>query len=248
MTAPAAEPTPKALPSREERLESLARLWGQVRYRHPALAYKNIDWDAALVAAIPRVEAAKDRAAYAAAVQDMLDELKDPATRILRPDEQQEGSQKGPSAPVRELRTWEAKDVLVLDLRAVKDSAVLATLRGKPEELRPDISKAKAVIVDLRARGLEPNTVWAMSTALGRLLPFLISEELQVPGERTVFHSGYRAQTLGGTSGGYTTSFLTTAGEEIAPKADKARPVIFLLDDKSYLDARALTMKAQGLA
>jgi len=248
-TASAAEPTPKALPSREERLESLARLWGQVRYRHPALAYKNIDWDAALVAAIPRVEAAKDRAAYAAAVQDMLDELKDPATRILRPDEQQEAAQKGPTVPVRELRSWESKDVLVLDLRAVRDSAVMATLRTRPEELRPDIAKAKAVIVDLRARGLEPNAVWAMSTALGKLLPFLLSEELQVPGERTVFHSGYRAQTLGGTSGGYTTSFLTTAGEEISPKGDgKARPVIFLLDDKSYLDARALTMKAQGLA
>lgn len=249
MTASAAEPTPKALPSREERLESLARLWGQVRYRHPALAYKNIDWDAALVAAIPRVEAAKDRAAYAAAVQDMLDELKDPATRILRPDEQQEGSQKAPTVPVRALRSWEAKDVLVLDLRAVKDATVMATLHTRPEELRPDISKAKAVIVDLRARGMEPNVTWSMSTALGRLLPFLLSEELQVPGERTLFHSGYRPQSLGGTSGGYTTSFLTTAGEEIAPQGEgKARPVVFLLDDKSYLDARALAMKAQGLA
>ncbi|WNG56311.1 peptidase S41 [Archangium gephyra] len=248
-TASAAEPKPQALPSREERLESLARLWGQVRYRHPALAYKNIDWDAALVAALPRVEAAKDRAAYAAAVQDMLDALKDPATRILRPDEQQEGAQKAPSVPVRELRSWESKDVLVLDLRAVKDAAVMTTLRGKPEELRPDIARAKAVIVDLRARGLEPNTVWSMSTALGRLLPFLLSEELQVPGQRTVFHSGFRPHSLGGTSGGYATSFLTTAGEELSPKGDgKARPVIFLLDDKSYLDTRALTMKAQGLA
>jgi C-terminal processing protease CtpA/Prc len=248
LTASAAEPTPKALPSREERLESLARLWGQVRYRHPALAYKNIDWDAALVAAIPKVEAAQDRAAYAAAVQDMLDELKDPATRILRPDEQQEGAQKAPSVPVRELRSWEAKDVLVLDLRAVRDPAIMATLRNRPEELSPDISKSKAVIIDLRARGLEPNTVWSMSTALGKLLPFLLNEELQVPGERTVFHSGYRPQSLGG-SGGYSTSFLTTAGEGLSPQGDgKARPVIFLLDDKSYLDARALTMKAQGLA
>ncbi|MFY0565803.1 S41 family peptidase [Archangium lansingense] len=248
-TASAAEPTPKAFPSREERLESLARLWGQVRYRHPALAYKNLDWDAALVAAIPKVEAAKDRAAYAAAVQDMLDELRDPATRILRPDEQQEGSQKGPAVAVRELRTWESKDVLVLDLRAVKDAAAMGTLRARPEELRPDISKAKAIIVDLRARGLEPNVAWSMSTALGRLLPYLISEELQVPGERRVYHSGFRPQSLGGTSGGYGTSFLTTAGEELSPKGDgKARPVIFLLDDKSYLDPRALAMKAQGLA
>ncbi len=50
-TASAAQ-TP-TLPSREERLAHLGRLWGQVRYRHPYLAYKDIDWDAALVAAIP---------------------------------------------------------------------------------------------------------------------------------------------------------------------------------------------------
>ncbi|WNG35710.1 peptidase S41 [Archangium violaceum] len=247
-TASAAEPTNAPLPSREERLDRLARLWGQVRYRHPYLAYKDIDWDAALVAAIPRVEEAKDKAAYATAVQDMLDVLRDPATRILRPDEQQESAQKAPAAPVRELRSWEAKDVLVLDLRAVKTPANLSTLRNKPEELSPDISKAKAVIVDLRARGVEDRTAWSMHEVIGNVIPLLLSQELQVPGERSVYHSGYRPQSRP-TASGYSTSLLTTAGELISPKGDgKARPVIFLLDDKSYADPRILTMKALGVA
>ncbi|WP_257458249.1 S41 family peptidase [Archangium lipolyticum] len=238
-TAVAAPPPAESFPSREERLAHLGRLWGQVRYRHPYLAYKDIDWDAALVAAIPKVEAAKDRASYAAAVQDLLEELRDPATRILRPDEQQDGSTKSPSTPSRELRSWEAKDVLVLDLRASRGRNV--------QELRPDISKAKAVIVDLRARGLAPETQAAMTQALGDLLPLLLSQELEVPGQRSVFHSGYRAQTR--SISGFTTSFLSTAGERISPKGDgKARPVIFLLDDQSDLDPRALTMKAVGLA
>ncbi|PTL82670.1 S41 family peptidase [Vitiosangium sp. GDMCC 1.1324] len=248
LTASAAEPPPTALPSREERLDRLARLWGQVRYRHPYLAYKDIDWDAALVAAIPRVEAAKDRAAYATAVQDMLEELRDPATRILRPDEQQEATQKAPTAPVRDLRSWEAKDVLVLDLRAAQQPAALALLRGKSEELRPDLAKAKAVIVDLRARGVDERTTWSMNDLLGKVLPLLLTQELQVPGERSVYHSGYRPQS-GGSSGGYAMSFLTSAGELISPQGEgKARPVIFLLDDKSYADPRVLTMKAQGQA
>lgn len=236
LTASAAEPAPTALPTREERLDRLARLWGQVRYRHPYLAYKDIDWDAALVEALPRVEAARDRAAYAAAVQDMLDALKDPATRVLRSDEQKEAAQKAPT--LREPRGWESKDVLVLDLRTGKN----------PEGLSTDLSKAKAVVVDLRARGLEERATWAMSEALGNVLPFLLSQELDVPGERSVYQSGYRPQTMN-SSGGYAMSFLTTAGQRLSPRAGgKARPVVFLLDEKSYVDPRVLTMKAVGLA
>lgn len=236
LTASAAEPTSAPLPSREERLDRLARLWGQVRYRHPYLAYKDIDWDAALVKAIPQVEAAKDRAAYAAAVQDMLEELRDPATRVLRPDEQKEAAQKAPT--LREPRGWEGKDVLVLDLRTGQN----------PAGLSADLGKAKAVIVDLRARGVEERTTWAMSRVLGDVLPFLLSQELDVPGERSVYQSGYRPQSMS-SSGGYAMSFLTTAGERISPRGEgKARPVIFLLDDKSSVDPRVLTMKAAGLA
>ncbi|WP_309897163.1 S41 family peptidase [Archangium sp.] len=245
-TASAAQ-TP-TFPSREERLAHLGRLWGQVRYRHPYLAYKDIDWDAALVAAIPKVEAAKDRAAYAAALQELLEELKDPATRLQRPEEQkEEAKQSGPT--VRELRGWEAKDVLVLDLRALKDSAAQAALRSKPDELRSDIARSKAVVIDLRARGLHPSVSGSMARALGDILPLLLTQELQVSGERRVLHSGFRPQSGLMTSGGYSSSFLTSAGERISPKGEgKARPVIFLLDDRSYLDTRALAMKAQGLA
>jgi hypothetical protein len=42
-----------------ERLAHLGKLWGEVRYLHPYLAYKEIDWDGALVRAIPAVRAAR---------------------------------------------------------------------------------------------------------------------------------------------------------------------------------------------
>src|SRR5437870_4137151 len=73
--APAALAQPAPVPaaakpaSAVERLTHLARLWGAVRYLHPWLAYKEIDWDAALVQAIPRVRAARTAEQYAAAVQ-----------------------------------------------------------------------------------------------------------------------------------------------------------------------------------
>jgi hypothetical protein len=44
---------------RDERLSRLAKLWGTVRYVHPFLGYKDLGWDAPLIRAIPKVEAAK---------------------------------------------------------------------------------------------------------------------------------------------------------------------------------------------
>src|SRR5688500_6694373 len=76
--------TPAADKERTERLARVGRLWGTVRYFHPHLAYKDIDWDAALVKALPKVTAARTDEEYAAAVQGMLDALGDPATRVIR--------------------------------------------------------------------------------------------------------------------------------------------------------------------
>jgi len=85
--APAAskEPAP-SMPSadalRIARLGHLVRLWGAVRYLHPYLAYKDVDWDAAFTSAVPKVREAKSRDEYAAAAADMLAALSDPLTRV----------------------------------------------------------------------------------------------------------------------------------------------------------------------
>jgi hypothetical protein len=69
--------------ARIARLVELAKLWAAVKYFHPYLAYRDdIDWDGALVRAIPKVNAARDRTGYAAAIQNLLNELGDPVTRV----------------------------------------------------------------------------------------------------------------------------------------------------------------------
>jgi hypothetical protein len=45
---------------RVTRLLALSKVWGTVKTLHPSLAYKPVDWDAALVTAIPTVHGAKD--------------------------------------------------------------------------------------------------------------------------------------------------------------------------------------------
>jgi hypothetical protein len=67
---------------RVDRLAELGKLWVNIRYFHPYLAYRDIDWDAAFANAVPKVNAATSPAEYAAAVQGMLDALVDPLTRV----------------------------------------------------------------------------------------------------------------------------------------------------------------------
>src|SRR5579872_2548002 len=71
--------------ARVERLVSLCKLWGAVKYFHPYLAYRqNIDWDKAVVETIPKVASARNAADYATAVDSMLQALGDPATHVLQ--------------------------------------------------------------------------------------------------------------------------------------------------------------------
>jgi hypothetical protein len=66
------------------RLVGLCKLRGHVKYFHPSLAYRaDIDWDAALVATIPKVRKAKTTNEYEAALQGLLDILGDSNTRVV---------------------------------------------------------------------------------------------------------------------------------------------------------------------
>jgi C-terminal processing protease CtpA/Prc len=66
------------VPSEQDRLIATGRLWVTVKYFHPYLAYrKDIDWDKALVEALPKIRAAHTEAEYSTAVHAMLDRLGD---------------------------------------------------------------------------------------------------------------------------------------------------------------------------
>jgi C-terminal processing protease CtpA/Prc len=70
-------------PGEQERLMATARLWVTVEYFHPYVAYRDIDWDQALLTAIPKIRAAKEDAEYQAALSGMLAEVHDPETHLL---------------------------------------------------------------------------------------------------------------------------------------------------------------------
>jgi hypothetical protein len=91
---------PKSATSAEEvrvaRLAGLAKVWGAVKYFHPYLAYREIDWDKALIETLPKVSAAKTAQEYESAVNGMLAVLTDRSSRAeIEPEVLKAGSQVG---------------------------------------------------------------------------------------------------------------------------------------------------------
>src|SRR6266851_163636 len=129
-----------AQPAKVERLTELGRLWVNVRYFHPYLAYRDIDWDAAFAKAVPKVITAASDSEYAAAVQGMLDALGDPVTRVYTDPVPAPKS----GAFLAELN----QDGILVITVAGSDFAALG---GKLRDAVAQIANARGVIFDLRA-------------------------------------------------------------------------------------------------
>jgi C-terminal processing protease CtpA/Prc len=211
------------------RLVELCKLWGAVKYTHPALVTQPIDWDAALVRAIPRVREANTDAEYRKALEQLLATLNDPATRIVdRPADQEEA----PSASSRPV-SWQGK-VLVLTFAAIKPGQ-------PPAPLLEELAKAEAVVADLRGRASS-----AVMNVIDELYDELGGADLRVPAMRVVFHDGYAPQR-GVTSGGYHSGMKLLGGQVLHPrKPVPARKLVFIADETSYIPSLVPALQAVG--
>ncbi len=235
-----AQPPPEQ--RRLERLSRLAKLWGTVRYLHPFLAYKELDWDAPLVKAIPKVSAAPSVAAYADAVSEMLAALGDPATGLV-PQSDEGKTASGEPHPVA---SWIDEKILLV---RITNYALLERDPGgamsRMTALVKEINRSEGIVFDLRA--LAPAKSQGHVTGIfGPIGNALVSHEIVGPVERSILHSGYTPQT-GMTSGGYQSSFAMPAATRFVPvRGAKPRRVAFVVNARSELPPVALALQGSG--
>ncbi len=214
------------------RLCELIRLWSAVRYHHPYLYDRDVDWDAAFVAAVPRVRAAATDAERIEALRAMLAVVGDRATVILRSAEA-EGSppilpaDPSPSAGLR-------MTPLYLDLRPYE--GIDGAVRFADNE--PDFAKAENIIVDLRTGN--PEAEYFMLEELP------VTRDSSRPAERAVMHSGYRPQD-DGSSRGYYTAFFTVPAKRWAKNAENKR-LVFVLDAVTPVPPFVRALQESGAA
>jgi C-terminal processing protease CtpA/Prc len=173
--------------SRTDALAKFGSVWATVKFLHPQMMSRVVDWDGAFVRAVPKVRAAANHEELAAAVGSMLAELDDPATRVVR-------KAKGNEMKADSVFKWSG-ELLTVNIGPYADVEDESALYDVYEQLPAEVAKAKAVIFDLRTRHAEVPG-WILENAP------LSDVAVTVPPMRGVLHSGYVPQ-FGPTFGGY---------------------------------------------
>ena len=234
---------------RIDRLAALARLWAAVKYFHPYLAYRDdIDWDGALVKAIPKVNAAQNSAEYSAAVADMLNALGDPVTHVLSAPA---SAPPNPSPSGERQPTFHktAEGVLVVTMTNYSDFQDFVGTAEKLAAIKNQLPIARGVVFDLRPAAAvseedQGNASYSFSSS--GLPGAITTVSLELPGERRRMHVGYAPQD-GTSSGGYSSGFYFQGRPAIKPATGaKDIPVVFLIGPHSDLPDLALGLQASG--
>src|SRR5262249_45201855 len=157
-----------------------------------------VAWDSALVAAIPRIDAARERKAYAGAIQGMLDAIGDSLTRVtsIAPPTPQPMIPGGPHP----LWRFEADSPLVVTMQRYTDLADFGAVRARLDSIALAVPGARGVVFDLRSRVGPGSLSWIWTaSSLDRAL---VSVPVMAPGMRSRMHSGLLPPaSAAGTSG-----------------------------------------------
>lgn len=244
-----------------DRVVRLCEAWTAVRYLHPQLAYRDLDWDAAFVEAAPAAWEAGSREAYRAAAEGMLAALGDPATELV---ETEEGPANGEGASAAEagdeaepppLFDWiepPSEDgpggLLRIDAAGyVRDAGTYGLYGALARGADAELAKARAVIVDLRyGEELGGGNDW-LHGVLDEHIAGHVAREALGSTDRWLVHWGYRSDRIG-SSGGYRSGFVSSLPRTFTPADPEAppRPFVFLVDRHTHLPDAALAFRAAG--
>ncbi|HVG39828.1 MAG TPA: S41 family peptidase, partial [Pyrinomonadaceae bacterium] len=226
--------------ARIARLVGLAKVWGAVKYFHPFLAYRDIDWDKALVETIPKVETARTPPEYQAALNQMLAALGDKSTRAEIGTETKAAPPNQPATSAKEPARTEPvrteNGVLVIEAtRAARTGAqdidAFRRLLGKIGE---DIPAAKGVVIDARdAVQADDYVAYFFGGLLRQILPQVLDANVTLGSTRYRMHNGYATQ-VGGGAGFYYSAFVNVAPETLAGQNKaKTPPIVFIVNENT---------------
>ena len=222
--------------ARVARVAGLARVWGAVKFFHPFLAYRDVDWDKALIDALPKVNAAKTPREYEAAVNQMLAVLNDKTTRAdIEVETKPETPATQPAAPdTKPVRT--ENSVVVIDAAQIattvaKDRTALNRLLTNINEALP---KATGIVIDTRSSSkMGEIESFYFDTFMRQTLPSILDSNLVLGSSRYRMHNGYATQTGSGASF-YSSSFITSSPNVIQGTAKtKTPPIAFIINENS---------------
>lgn len=231
---------------RIERLTGLARVWGAVKYFHPFLATRAVDWDKALVETIPKVNAAKTSAEYRGAIASMLAVLNDKNTFVETENTAKTEQKINPNKP--ELVHLGDDGVLIIEALTIAET--LAGDQSAAQTIFPkifsSIPQAKAVVLDCRAKTAvkvadAEEVKYFFDDLLAQIAAQLTKEPIKLASQRYRQHNGYAAQGDAGGDTGYYSSLVTNAPQTLPAEGEKNLPVAVIINSETPSVAEVLS-------
>ena len=224
----------KAEDARIARLAGLGRVWGAVKFIHPYLAYRDVDWDKALIETIPRVSAAKTPEEYNAAINHLLSFLNDKNTYAEVVKETKDKSSTAPAKIDTDSLVRVADGVLVIEVTTIaevvaQDSSASGKFR---EQITKALPQAKAIVLNCRGKGeLGEYAAFHFDFFMRRALALMLDSTVTLASSRYRVHNGYAPQT-GTTSGGYYSALIATTPQTITGQNKaKTLPMAVIIND-----------------
>lgn len=228
---------------RIERLSGLAKVWGAVKYFHPFPAYREIDWDKALIDAIPKANAAQSPEQYAAALNSMLAALGDKNTRaeVWRAEVWNGKAKPEKASSAQTLKEPFRFETGVLTIDVYAAASAMAKTEGQAAanqiigKIYESFPQAKAVIFDLRfpAENADDGVLFFADMFLRNVLPAMLDKPLALSASRYRVHNGYESQTPGGASG-YNSATVTTVSKILTGNnKTKTPPIVLMINENS---------------
>ena len=227
-----AQPTPAA-DARIARLAGLAKVWGTVKYFHPYLAYRDIDWDKALIETIPKVNAAKTAQDYESTINQMLAVLNDKST-LAEIDAETKPARPSTADASKLVRSENG----VLIIEAAQIARTLAHDFGALNKLVTTINQsfptAGSVIFDARSTTKASDMeAYHFDNFVRQTLGGMLDQTVVLGATRYRMHNGYATQTGGGANF-YYSALTTSAPQTIAGRGKtKTPPIVFIINQNS---------------
>jgi C-terminal processing protease CtpA/Prc len=215
------------------RLADAGKLYGYVKYFHPYLQYKNINWDSAFVAAVPKILAAKNKTDYAVSLKNLFLVLNDPLTTASAKTFENVGTiEQSLSDSILYINMSHYNPLYNSFIKSDTSSKILSSLLNSA-------AKVKGVVFDLRpATETEPSSVSEMETLfLNGGIDKLYKGTFYGPSNRglvyrTIFFKYFQQERVYSYWG----------------KGDRDVPMVFLVNKGSVLPPIVVGLQANGKA
>jgi len=239
------------------RLVALGKLWANVGLFHPYLAHSNIDWDKALVDAIPKLEELQSDSQYAEVVNSMLAVLQDSQTNASLPSKspqtdktdseakkisKESDSKRKSGKTERKLCQLTKDSVAVFDLKNVPAADSWKLKIELDKELLQEKKKFKAIVFDMR----NDNIQWTNTDNLfEEIAGHLCKERAIGPALRSRMYCGFAPEAK--VNGGhYFSGYSVQDAFTVLPSPPPIKaPIVFLINSNTRLPMAVFALQSQ---